>query len=382
VWFPALDGLRAIAALLVVVFHVSQASGVNSPDALVGPVTSRFGNYGVAIFFVLSGFLMWRPFVRAHLEGRPPTTSLADYTKRRLLRIVPAYWLALFFLLVVVRGPGSTSLGDAVRYATFTQIYKQGDVLSGLSVAWTLCIEVSFYVLVPILAALLVALVPRTRPLKERLVAHAALPLVLALVSMAFRWWALRDFTKGFFWLPSYLDWFAAGMILAVAHSYDGVARRQPALVRTLASMPWLCWVVGIAFFWLTTTLPMGLPSRNQYMLRFACFAVSGLLLLLPLVLGDQSRGVLRATLSGQPLHWLGEISYGIYLWHTVWIEVLRGYVRDGSYPSGFWPLLAGTLVLTIIVAHLSYRFLERPVLALAHRRPRAPAPATPGLAP
>jgi peptidoglycan/LPS O-acetylase OafA/YrhL len=93
--FPLLDGVRALAALSIVFLHVGDGTGFARTNAL-GAFTSRM-DAGVALFFVLSGFLLYRPFVAARLDDRP-APSAGRYLRRRLLRIVPAYWLALLVM--------------------------------------------------------------------------------------------------------------------------------------------------------------------------------------------------------------------------------------------------------------------------------------------
>jgi peptidoglycan/LPS O-acetylase OafA/YrhL len=95
--FPLFDALRAIAALSVLVTHCSGLTGFNSDNPL-GAITARL-NVGVTIFFVISGFLLYRPFVAARLEGRPAPSPLG-YARRRALRIVPGYWVELTALAV------------------------------------------------------------------------------------------------------------------------------------------------------------------------------------------------------------------------------------------------------------------------------------------
>src|SRR4051812_10841150 len=91
--FPLFDSLRAIAALSVLGFHAAFAAGVYNSDSPLRPFTLRL-DVGVSVFFLISGFLLYRPFVKARMAGvKPPATG--PYAWRRFLRIVPAYWVAL-----------------------------------------------------------------------------------------------------------------------------------------------------------------------------------------------------------------------------------------------------------------------------------------------
>ena len=123
--FPAFDGLRAIAAVTVVVVHVSFVSGLTprNPHA-VGMYTARL-EIGVSVFFLISGFLLYRPFVVAHLAGAPRPRTGAFWL-RRLLRIVPAYWLVLFVATSILHaGPGIGPGGwrAYLSHYLFGQIY-------------------------------------------------------------------------------------------------------------------------------------------------------------------------------------------------------------------------------------------------------------------
>src|SRR4051812_4045689 len=155
VYFPGLEGLRAVAACAVV-FHHSIAHAWPEYEAVPlhqVPIVARFGHVmdgGVAIFFVLSGFLIYRPFVTAHLSGRPQM-PVKRFFWRRFLRIVPAYWVALTFFWAIgqydLGGPGT-----AWRYYAFAQIYDRNTVLGGIVPAWSLNTEISFYLLIPLYA--------------------------------------------------------------------------------------------------------------------------------------------------------------------------------------------------------------------------------------
>ena len=115
--FPLFDSLRGLAALAIVLTHVGLGSGANY-NAAYGVLLARL-DIGVTLFFVLSGFLLYRPFVAARLENRP-APRLRDYARRRVLRIVPAYWLALTVLAI---WPGLTFTAPRWVYYGFLQNY-------------------------------------------------------------------------------------------------------------------------------------------------------------------------------------------------------------------------------------------------------------------
>src|SRR3981189_1850523 len=146
--FPLVDGLRAVAALSVLVTHTAFLSGFNGHGEL-GAITARL-DVGVALFFVISGFLLYRPFVAARFERRP-APRVTRFARRRALRILPAYWLALTVLaiwpgLAVVQG------GTWWVYYGLLQDLRVPWIQGGLKAAWSLGVEVQFYLLLPLYA--------------------------------------------------------------------------------------------------------------------------------------------------------------------------------------------------------------------------------------
>ena len=397
VWFPALDGLRAVAALLVVVFHTSGSVAYFAeplqrlPNDAKGiwagaGVLARLGNWGVAIFFVLSGFLLYRPFVAAWLGGRPGT-SMRNYFTRRLMRIIPAYWVALTYYLLIVRHnhrpPGG--YGSYLLFYGFAQNYRTGyvDQGGGLAVAWTLCIEMSFYLVLPLLAWGLRAVSPARRSMAARVRAQLVVLAAASIATVGLRYWVISERPLQTFWLQAHFAWFGLGMMAAVLHAGAGNGVRLPYVVRMLGRFPELSWLFGLQVFWLSSLIVVRpwIQTRPELMWIFLANGISAALLLAPLVFGDQREGWLRAGLSRFPLRWLGEISYGVYLWHTIWLVVVVDWVADGSVPQGFWPRFAVVMLITFAVAHVSLVALERPLMKLVQRPTRRaqPAPAPPG---
>ena len=364
--FPLLDSVRAIAALSVLVFHASFWSGITLTGSDLAPFLSRL-DVGVTIFFVLSGFLLYRPFVRARLLGTPPPRAIA-YGWRRALRIVPAYWLALTVIALVIPKPDTFEPGHAVVYYGFLQIY--GDLaLGGITQAWTLCVEVTFYALLPLWALALRRLPASVR---SELVALGG----LALVGTA---WILTAVVTApdpehantgrmLLWLPAYFDHFALGMalaVLSVAGERDG---REP--LQWLGRRPWVCWLAAAAAF-VVVAVGIGLSPENridapmdaaQTVGRHWLFAVVAVGVVLPAVLAASR----RARVLGHPtLLYLGVISYGIYLWHNAAMEEAVDRIgRDGSWRD-FLLYLGVGLLAAVVLASLSWRFLERPLLRL-----------------
>ena len=155
-----LDAIRAIAALSIVLFHaVGIYARGSAANADIRPWVARL-DVGVPVFFMLSAYLLYQPFVRARLDARKP--SIRAYAWRRALRIVPGYWVALLVAVVVLGTGGVLTLKGIPTYFGFLQSYDTDTAGGGLPVAWTLCIEVAFYVFLPLWA------LPRAAPARRR----------------------------------------------------------------------------------------------------------------------------------------------------------------------------------------------------------------------
>ena len=149
-----IDGVRAIGAFGILLVHVGLISGY-SPT----PWT-RFGAYfaraevGVTVFFLISGFVIWRPFVAAAFADRP-APAVGQFLARRFVRVVPLYWFVLTVVLFVQHRSPVHGLGDVVTFYGFLQIYRPGYEIEGVQQAWSLCTIVSFYLAAPALARLM-----------------------------------------------------------------------------------------------------------------------------------------------------------------------------------------------------------------------------------
>src|SRR4051794_11402525 len=150
--FPAFDGLRAIAAVSVLVVHTAGDAGTMYRPGTAGALLAHL-DVGVTIFFLISGFLLYRPFSAARLSNRP-RPSPRRHRAPRVLRIVPAYWLALTVLAIYPGLPRMFS-NDWWIYYGFLQTYDADTINTGIGQAWTLGVELSFYAMLPLYAAAL-----------------------------------------------------------------------------------------------------------------------------------------------------------------------------------------------------------------------------------
>jgi len=385
--FPLFDSLRAIAALSIVAYHANATGMVHVPRA-VAEYTSKMA-VGVTLFFVISAFLLYRPFARAHILGGS-TSSLGSYAWRRILRIVPAYWVALTVISVI--GQDQENFGpNGLLYFGFAQIYSTRHVLGGIGVAWSLAVEMTLYMFLP-LWAYVISRIPRETS-SERMRVQLFGLAALAAASILFK--ALWVFTPTPVFtdaatlgtsILTYLDIFAAGMAVAVVSVwFEG--RPLPRALRPLDRFPGSAWLVAASAFWILAT-QIGLPATGwahrtvaQRWTMHELSAVMGVAMVLPLVFGDQHRGWLRSFLAQRWLLWMGAVSYGIYLWHLFVFDELK---RTGILPptwSGVVPYLALFAIAVAVataIAALSFRFVESPAMALRGRNPFRSVTASP----
>ncbi|WP_344082334.1 acyltransferase [Nostocoides veronense] len=370
----ALDGLRAVAAGLVVLTHAAFLSGAVNSAGLVGHLMGR-GDFGVAIFFALSGYLLHRGFLRAPASR----ATLPRYYLRRAARVLPAYWL----VLLVVALTAHPSTRDLVLHALGMQIYARGSHLPSFSQAWSIATELSFYAVLPLIAAALARLRTR-RPDAPLGMLTLTLPLAVLVTGLV----PATDVDTGIpaeRWLPARAASFLVGMILAeaVARPDHPVSTRLRSWTRPAGPIL----VVGAAAYLFATTpvaglLTLGVVDGWRLAAKMALSCVVAGALLLPLVLGG-ANGYARA-LAHPAMAWLGRVSYGTFLWH---VPVFTGmYAVSGVqyFSGGLLPLLALGVPITLALATLSYHLVELPLMRwAARRRGRArPAPAAHTAAP
>ena len=385
--FPLCDSLRAIAALAVICSHIGSFGGVAAAGGTVRPYTGQFA-VAVPIFLLISGFLLYRPFAAARLRGRP-MPSVVAYGWRRLLRIVPAYWVALTvigiwlgsrYLYYVGEPPADIFSGKGLLgYYGFLQIYDPSTRGGGIAQAWTVDTEVAFYIALPLYAALAYWLLRRYALSWRGELALLGGVMVLSLLYKAVVVASDGDATIPvtplalFSSLPAYADHFALGMALAVMSVAAAASERQPRLVGLIDRRPWLPWLVAVAtFLFIAKGIGMeGSPTEEmepgQYFARHILFGVVAFGLLLPGIFGDPRQGWVRRLLANRALLHFGMVSYGVYLWHLAWIMQLTrwDWAEDGSGLERWLLWLPPVVVGAWLLGSLSYYLVERPALSL-----------------
>ena len=355
----ALDGLRAVAVGLVVLTHAGFLTGFTTSGGLLGRLFGR-GDFGVLLFFALSAYLLHRNFLRAEAAARP--LAIGRYLARRAARVLPAYWVTLAGVTIVVHPPARAVVLNALA----GQVYVSDAIISEFSQSWSVATELSFYLALPFLVIVLRAV--RTRGSlgpTVLLLTFAA----LSLVGLA----ASRPVSLGEDVLPERLltgtaPAFLLGMLLAEAGFARNVVSR---LLMSWATRAGACVTIAFAVYVLATTPVTGslllAPNHGpQLATRVLLGTIVSIALMLPLTLGSGYQ--LRRVLAQPWVRWTGEVSYGIFLWHLPVFMALMAVFGWTPFTGGLLPLLALGVPVTLGLAWLSHRWLELPFMRRAAR--------------
>jgi peptidoglycan/LPS O-acetylase OafA/YrhL len=377
----ALDGLRAVAALSIVVYHALRTA--NFQQSALNQQTGNLYFYlstGVQLFFVLSGFLLFLPYARALTQGRRMPSALRFY-QRRALRILPAYGVALVILALLPTSEHTAPLGIGTIVTQVLMIHDMFPIFNRdlEGPFWTLAVEVQFYLLLPLLAGLLAKFVGNSRSW-VRLLGGLLMLLALALGLRALDM-ALADqlpangdggFLASFVYATmgtqgKFLEVFALGMlcgvIFVITVEMGGLSLPQQRRCARLLLLLALAVIVALA-------LPHGHASAAPApLVRFGDFInplLVGLgysILLLAILWGGVA---IRWLFELPPMRYIGLISYSLYLWH---LPVLHAMI-----PSFVAVPLTMRVIGGFVVANLSYQLVERPFLNQRRRYAGRPA--------
>jgi len=377
--FPLLDTFRAIGAVAVLTTHAAIWAGDYTRNGTWGTLLARL-DVGVAIFFVLSGFLLSRPhFARAAVEQ--PAPGVGRYLWKRALRILPVYFLAVALALTFIQANQNLDTRTRVITVFMLNTFLEPANPAGLSHMWSLAVEMTFYLGLPLL--MLVA-IGRRRTLRPWRVFA-----VLVLMVATSIWWHLdgaarageRSEGQPAQWLPSYLSWFAVGIglaLLQVLHERGRWPRLSAPFV-FLGRQPGSCWVL-VAGLLLVSATPLAGPtmlaaptSAQSLTKHFLYAAIGGLVVLTGVfaVAGTSyskvfGHGVLRR---------LGWISYGIFALHLCVLHFVMWATGWELFVGRGFAIWLIALVISIVVAEVVYRVLERPALRLKNLRFTLPRP-------
>ncbi len=371
-----LDGLRGLAALSVFVVHVWLYGGSAYPARETALDKAVFElRLALVLFFVLSGYLLWRHFARATFEGGR-RVDLWQYVKRRAARVVPAYWAAMAGAVLLLWGASSTRgvrltpLDELPLYALFAQNYSDGTIMRLNPVTWTVCVELAFYALLPLIG-LLAYRYARGRPRRQVM-------LLLGVFACGIGWNALAEALDwsmiGSKAMPAFLTYFALGMLLALwAESRRAAAGGDPTLnVRATAALV-LAGTALVLFdgWWHATATAPGDDWLIQLFTDVP--AAFGFLMLIAVAAFGTGPGAVWTRL--RPLVALGVISYGFYLWH---LPLMLGLRRFDLLPEGFVGTFVAGLTASVAFGAASWFWIEKPLMARAARRGRGLRPEAP----
>jgi peptidoglycan/LPS O-acetylase OafA/YrhL len=408
----SLDGIRAIACLIVVAFHLmlimTQDIRIWSPARMPRVVTSLayVGDTGVNLFFILSGFLLFLPFAKALLFDNAWPATWTFYL-RRILRILPAYYVSLFLMIVIYHPQylQPDHFGDLFLFLSLFMDSSSATFKQINGPFWTLAVEWQFYLFLPLIAAG-IALLVRKIPQQRRLLALVGCLVVLMGWGLLTRYLGiyLTLHPKETFGLPhmvinaglflfygvpsggmhgKFMEDFAVGMVVSTLYMYThtkGALHRSTLLLRRLS--PWL-FAAGLIFlgFMIAWKYNQQAPHTwhfldpitelYQYYGQWG-FGLGYGTCILAILFGA---GWLRKPFEWTPLRWMGLISYGLYMWHLLLLEAFTTYVLP--YISGwkqmphllvygmYWGWLFVFIVPCILVL---FAFVEKPAILLSDK--------------
>ena len=384
-FLPALEGLRAVASLGIIGTHVAFQTG-HDVGALWERMLGRF-DFFVAVFFTLSGFLLWRshragyggvvwrrrkrargeagasaaaPAASSPVERGSLAAGWAKYYRKRIARIMPAYWVLVVLVLVALPVGEGANLRTWLTNLTLTQVYFADSLHGGLTHLWSLSVEVAFYVSLPIFAIALRGLDPMRRQ-GARILALVG----LSVLSFGWAWLPLPypDGVNPHIQPAAYFSWFAAGMIFAEVESLAGSqsARARGVLdtVQRFARLRWLWIGTAVGALALAAWMgPEGLVelSNWEFLRRTWCGLVFGAAVIGPWALAPESRFLTTPVMQA-----LGRWSYGIFLWHMAMLSVAFPLLGVRIFDGHLLAVSAVTIALTIPLAAASYALVEEP---------------------
>lgn len=377
-----LDGLRAVAVLLVIAVHTAGAAGL--PWGVLGPLERIVysGQLGVDLFFALSGFLITTLIVREERQrvvaGLPQGFDIWAFYARRALRILPAFYLVIGALVLgsgaswlhtVRRAAEIRAEAPAALLSVFTlwwnyyfNYVQPVDIGQGLVIVWSLCVEEHFYLLWP--ATLMLVKHPRAR-MAIVVAACLGIPVLRLLAVLAGEPAAARSAATHF--RLDAITWGVLGALAREAGWLPSARRRKAALLLVAALVALMVWRCDL----------LVQPNGTLLGVVVGQSAAALLFSLVVIEVAEAPRGWLTRALELAPLAWMGRVSYGMYLLHCPSIDLARlVMVRGPVAASAGHFLLSLTVVvaITTVLASAMFVLWERPFQRVRNRFRRDPS--------
>ncbi|WP_084735896.1 acyltransferase family protein [Actinophytocola xinjiangensis] len=395
---PVLDGIRGWIAVGVAFAHTAYFAGVMDVGPLKGVPVLNWLTVGLTIiltpFFLLSGMLLYKGFAKATFTGGS-APNVKTFLVRRLLRIVPMYWVMIVACLLLLNLSAIDGLWYVISPLLGLHYFKNTDytgLIPGLEITWSVVTELMFYLLLPIAAALInryarkVAGDPK-RQLRRMLWSMAPFVLLGPAWEIYTHLPSMGLYPIEIFWPPMFLGVMAIGMMLGALNAYQDVTGEVPWLYRAAGRSPLSWWVAAFGLYILNCVRPFDkagsgdYPPMSQALLDHVSTVIWGVLVLVPLVSPVARSRLMDAVLGNRVSVFLGRISYGIYLWHFpmvyLWLGAGSVFGTAAMAMPGMangW-LLAQVLASSIVMATVSFYVVERPLGRLGGRLFRTGTP-------
>ena len=364
-FLPALEGLRAVAALGIILTHAAFQTG-NDTGAVINRIIART-DFFVPVFFALSGFLLWRRHASDFTFSAEGRRRWADYYVKRLGRIMPASLAVVIIVIAFFPVAGDPGVLQIVANLLLLQNYVPDGMIGGLTHLWSLCVEMFLYLVMPLLALA----VGRRR----RAVRVAAIVTVGVLSAL----WPFLAGPRTGDLNPHIMPWaffgsFCVGLLAAETEGWLAeVGGPRAATVRRWAGrrLLWGALAVGVLVL-ASFGGPEGLSSASpgEFACRTTCGVAFAAALVVPVALAPRSR-FLESTV----MQALGRWSYSIFLWHMAILSLVFPLLGISLFSGGYVVMLlvfAVTAALSVPVAALSYALVEDPARRAVSRWWRA----------
>lgn len=329
-----LDGVRGLAILMVLIFHVSEGSGVRFELPQAHPLISMqvfgtVGFMGVELFFFISGFCLFFPYAR-HMHEAERRPSWREYAYRRFIKIVPSYVIALTFCAIAVRAAyptwGALSV-DYLRHLFFVHTLWPDSFFTISGPFWTLGVEVQFYVLFPLLAL---------AAMRSPILTWAG----VSAIGIAYRQTLIANHTYTFTALgnqvPAMIDLFATGMLGAYLYVRWRPVFERSAVARAAATA--VAAGAAVVFFAELHSLAAALDpvetTFGYYRWQAEHRSAVGLTILVLVLASAFGLTWWRWIVANPILSWLSLISYNLYLWNKTVVQSCR----DHGFPCSLSP--------------------------------------------